>query len=69
MSDRFLVTFGVSCVLVALFACLYMMFSFAAYADTQAMREMSRQRSIAKCDAKGHKGYYLDERGEVWCAM
>lgn len=69
MQDRLLVPIGISCVLVAVFSFLYMMFSFAAYADTQAMREMSRQRSIAKCDAKGHKGYYLDERGEVWCTL
>ena len=69
MPNRVIVPIGVSCVLVAVFAFMYIMFSFAAYADTQAMREMSRQKSIAKCDQKGHKGYYLDERGEVWCVL
>lgn len=69
MNNRLAITLFCSLVVIGELAFLYACFSFAAYADTQAMRETSRQRSIAKCDAKGHKGYYIDERGEVWCTL
>lgn len=69
MSTTSEIAFCCTCSLIAMGALLYTMFSFSAYADTQAARERLRQQSIAKCDAKGHKGYYIDERGEVWCTL
>lgn len=69
MNTNSSIAFCCACALVSVLAILYAMFSFAAYADTQASRERLRQQSIAKCDKKGHKGFYIDERGEVWCTL
>lgn len=48
---------------------LYGMHRYAAHADLQAMREVTRQKSLSLCDEAGRGYLYRDAQGYVWCTL